>query len=962
MIVSERRLVMLEKYYERGESIGLEPPRSYYVPFDREQKSSDRREDSHRFLSLNGKWKVHEYGSVLEADRFWEETPEKEIPVPSCVQYFGMDHFQYSNVRYPFMFDPPRVPSLNPAFHFSKVYMADDPIEAGDRTYIVFEGVDSCFYLYVNGKFAGFSQITHRASEFDITDYVHRGENKIDVLVLKWCFGSYLEDQDKWRFTGIIRDVYLLFRPQYHITDYKINTALSNDGATVTFENLGKVAAIVRFEGKELPVEGGRSAVFTVKEPLLWSAESPYLYDLEIVCMEEVIYEKVGIRTVEIKNGIFLVNGKAIKLRGVNRHDFHPLRGAAVTEEDMLADVRRMKQFNVNAIRTSHYPASPLLYRICDELGMYVMSESDAESHGAVACGGEGNVFQKFAQIPENPIFEANLCERERSNVEWNKNHPCVVIWSLGNEAGWGRNFFAAIETIRKIDGRPIHYEGITCIDRTHYMNDEYYKAPLDMVSRMYPEVSWMRNEYLNDPRETRPLVLCEYAHAMGNGPGGLMDYWKTIESNDRFMGGFIWEWFDHGILTDGAGYRYGGDYGEEVHDGNFCIDGIVFPDGSPKPGTWQMKKAYQPAVISKSGNSLTVFNKYYFIPLKGKIKIYSADKNRVQEYDICIPPRHKEKFDIGESEDLRVQIFTEDAEEPVAWESFCKETYKRRKFVRERARILDEGRYLRITAGKSNYAIDKTSGILCNVSACGEDLGGIRPNVWRAPTDNDCRDRIEWENAGLDKAKFDLVSYEVKGSSVSVKIKVGCYNSLRPWLDLNLKYDFSESGVRIGIDYLVRKGYFTSLPRIGFEMALPKTFRKLHYRAYGPGETYNDLYEYAVKGTFDSCVEEEYVHYIRPQECGSHWGADFAEVSDGTVAVRAEGMRSFSALLYSSQQLISCRHDDELPASDGCYFCADLYMGGLGTASCGPATRSDLRVPDYGKGEICFFWDKIGE
>lgn len=950
---------MLEKYYEHGESIGLEAPRAYYVPFARGQKPSTRREDSHRFMSLNGIWKIHEYESVLEADHFWENDPDSEISVPSCVQYAGLDHFQYTNTRYPFMFDPPRVPSINPAYHYTKTFTADDPISVGDRTYIVFEGVDSCFYLYVNGRFVGFSQITHRSSEFDITDYVHLGENRLDVLVLKWCFGSYLEDQDKWRYTGIFKDVYLLFRPQYHITDYKITTALQNNTATVKFENLGKIAALVRFEGKELPVEGGRSATFTVEEPLLWSAESPYLYDLEIVCREEIIFEKVGIRTVEIKNGIFLFNGKPIKLRGVNRHDFHPDRGAAVTEEDMLMNIRQMKRFNVNAIRTSHYPSSPLFYKICDELGMYVMSESDVESHGSCECGGEGNYFQKFAQIPENPIFCDQLCERERSNVEWNKNHPCIIIWSMGNEAGWGKNFLAAIETVRKLDDRPIHYEGIWCMDRMHYMNNEYYTAPVDMASRMYPEISWMENDYLNDPRETRPLVLCEYAHAMGNGPGGLMNYWKTIESNNRFMGGFIWEWFDHGIRYKNSGYRYGGDFGEDVNDGNFCIDGIVFPDCSPKPGTWQMKKAYQPAVFTRSGNTLTVFNKYYFIPLQGRLKIFYADKNETQTLDIDIRPRQKEKFLIKPAEDLRIQLFTENDSEPIAWESFYTKKFTRSILPHEHTLIEDEGRYIQITAGQSQYKIDKTSGIICSVSAYGKSLGAISPNVWRAPTDNDILDRPAWENACLNKAKFDLVGYTIKGSSVSVQIKAGYYNSLRPWMDLNLCYNFAESGVNIDISYLTRKEYFPSLPRLGFEMALPKSFCKLHYCAYGPGESYSDLYEYTAKGIYDSDIKDEYIHYIKPQECGSHCGADFAQLSDGALAVRVEGIRSFSALPYNSKVLAECRHDDELPVSEKSYLCADLYMGGLGTASCGPGVRDELRVPDHGKGCITFFWIK---
>ena len=953
---------MLAKYYEKDKSVGVLPPRAYFIPFERGQKRSDSREDSRRFQSLNGTWKIRPYESVLDADKFWEDTPADEIPVPSCVQYYGYDNFQYVNDRYPFMYDPPRVPAHNPAYHFTRTFTADDALSVGDRVYLLFEGVDSSFYLYINGRFVGFSQIAHKVSEFDITDYVCMGENRIDVLVLKWCFGSYLEDQDKWRFTGIFRDVYLLFRTQYHITDYKITTAIEKDHAVVTFENKGKVGALVRFEGKELPVEGGRSASFIVKEPRLWSAEAPYLYDMEIICREEVIFERVGIRTVCIKNGIFLINGKPVKLRGVNRHDFHPDRGAAVTEDDMRFSLTQMKKFNVNAVRTSHYPSSPLLYKMCDELGLYVMSESDLESHGSQRSRKEGTYQQRLALMAENPVFRDQVCERQSVNVEWNKNHPCVVIWSLGNEAGWGANFIAASELVHSLDSRPVHYEGFWEMDRMHYMNGEFYTVPLDMLSRMYPQTSWMTDEYLTDPRETRPLVLCEYAHAMGNGPGGLEDYWKVIESNDRFMGGFIWEWFDHGIRYKTQGYRYGGDFGEKVHDGNFCLDGIVLPDCSPKPGTYEMKKVYQPAAISLSGKSLRIFNKYYFIPLRGTLKVTCPATGDVRECVIEIPPRQKIVCEgmVADNTNVRVEIFAESVGEPVAWENFYSAKFVKTDLPRRKTEISDEDRFVRVTAGDSVYTLDKTSGILTSVKAFGRELGAIRPNVWRAPIDNDMNEKIDWYTAGLNRVVCDMTDYKIQGNSVTVGIRMGEYSSWRPLVSLRIRYEFAEEGVRLYTEYLTERGYFISLPRIGFRLCLPAEFSKLRYCAYGPGESYNDLYTYCAKGEYTSSVKEEFVHFVRPQECGSHWDADYAELSDGTLTVRAEGMRSFSALPYSQEMLTETPHDDELPEkAEGTFFCADLYMGGLGTNSCGPAVRQDRRVPESGSGTITFFWSK---
>ena len=371
---------MLNTYYNQDKTVNTEALRAYYVPFGAEQERGAR-EESSRFLSLNGTWSIRAYESPLDADGFWEGEGEDKIPVPSCVQYFGYDYFQYTNISYPFPYDPPVIPQKNPCFHYSR--RIELQRAEGERLYMVFEGVDSCFYLYVNGHFVGFSQGSHRISEFDITPYAENGENKVDVLVLKWCYGSYLEDQDKWRFTGIFRDVYCLRRPEGHITDYKIETYINGSDGELVFENRSPLPIELYLCGESRVAEVGERVSFLIKNARLWSAEAPYLYTLRLSAKGEVIYEQVGIRTAEVKDGLFLVNGKPIKLYGVNRHDFHPERGAAVTYEDMKRDILLMKSLNVNALRTSHYPASPLLYELCDEYGLYVMSESDVETHGS---------------------------------------------------------------------------------------------------------------------------------------------------------------------------------------------------------------------------------------------------------------------------------------------------------------------------------------------------------------------------------------------------------------------------------------------------------------------------------------------------------------------------------------------------------------------------------------------------
>ncbi|MDE7395131.1 MAG: glycoside hydrolase family 2, partial [Clostridiales bacterium] len=656
---------MLKKYYEQDKCIGVCASRAYYVPFEKGAAVEYEREDSERFTSLNGTWRITPYESVLDADEFWLESGEKEIPVPSCVQFYGYDNIQYTNVRYPFPFDPPHVPNKNPCYHYSRTFTWNG--KEDERAYLVFEGVDSCFYVYVNGREVGFSQISHRISEFDITKFVQAGENKLDVLVLKWCMGSYLEDQDKWRFTGIFRDVYLLRRPKTHITDYKIVTDIVGKDGIVRFENRSPLAVTLSLCGQTQTVKSGETGAFTVKNAVFWSAETPYLYDLRIEGGDEVIFNRVGICTSCVEKGLYLFNGKPIKFYGVNRHDFHSLKGAAVDKADMLNDLLLMKKMNVNAIRTSHYPSSPLFYELCAEYGFYVVSESDIECHGCITCGDDENEFAtQYGLLAEDARFDGSRLMRETCNVEEHKNFACVAIWSLGNEAGYGKGMRLAAEKVHELDARPVHYEGLWEISRTNYGKLGYYDQPLDVVSRMYPTPEWMKNDYLNDPNEKRPLMLCEYLHAMGNGPGGFTEYWDVIESSPRFMGGFIWEWADHGIRTE-KGYRYGGDFNEYEHDGNFCIDGITSPDRAIKAGTLAMKKAYQPLLFKKNGTMLTVLNKNYFAAECGTLRI---KQNAETTVSVCIAPRETIALDC-ETGDLTVRYYRGNEAEEVAREQF---------------------------------------------------------------------------------------------------------------------------------------------------------------------------------------------------------------------------------------------------------------------------------------------------
>lgn len=948
----------MEKYYEQSKNINLCAARAYYVPFEKGQKISYDRTDSARFTALNGIWKIKAYESVLDAENFLNEPCEKEIPVPSCVQYHGLDWFQYTNCYYPFPFAGTVVPNKNPAYHYTRTVTLDT--DTDEKIYFVTEGVDSCFYLYVNGQFVGFSEISHKVGEFDITPYVKQGENKIDMLVVKWCMGSYVEDQDKWRFTGIFRDVYLLRRPKNHITDYKIDTDIVDNDGVVTFTPKDTLQTRVTFNG-ETQETNGQPLTFHVKNARLWSAETPYLYPMQIECNGEVIFQRVGIRTSKVANGLYLFNGKPIKFYGVNRHDFHPEKGAAVSLEDMQRDLTLMKKLNVNAIRTSHYPSSPLLYQLADEMGFYVMSESDVESHGCQAAWNEKNEWTKdIGIIAEDERYYDTILERQIFNVENHKNHACVVIWSMGNECGWGQNFIKLAHEMHAWDSRPLHYESDSNYFPGKYTKDDYYSWELDMDSRMYSSVHWLKDIFLKDERETRPMVYCEYAHAMGNSPGDLKGYWEVIESNERLMGAFIWEWADHGVSYGGKTERYGGDFGEAVHDSNFCIDGIVTADRRCKAGTYSMQYFYQPLQFTKTDGAVCAYNKNYFAPLTGTLTV--KDANGTQSFAICIAPRERIQIPCQADQTVYVEFVKQGESEPCAHQQFYVNAYLPRAFEEKGVKITENMRYVYVRAGANEYTLDKTSGEIVDVKVDGESLGGVSFNIWRAPLDNDRNIRREWERRFVHLARPNAHSVTIKGNTVQVDIGVGYARSIY-LVEAKLTYTFHGDGIEIAIDYNTEKKYgyeyYPYLPRIGWRMKLDKRFDSLRYLAYGNGETYADMFDHAIKAEYTANVQDEYFPYAKPQESGSHYAPEYATVTDGKYYVHAEGMRSFSAIGYSAETLMKAMHNDELPAMDGTYFCVDYYMSGLGTGSCGPAVQEPYQTPAAGEGVVRLYFGK---
>ena len=591
----------------------------YFIPFANGQDPFLTREKSRRFKLLNGRWSFSYYSSLIDLPddfaqvKFAQKVLDggKKIPVPSNWQLHGYDKAQYTNVDYPIPYNPPFVPDENPVGVYYKTY---DYKADGLERILCFEGADSCIYVYVNGSFCGFSEVSHHTSEFNITKFLHEGQNIITVAVLKWCFGTYFEDQDKIRLSGIFRDVYILSRPEKRISDYRVRTSTGNLELTVygadSQVELTNPAGKLLFTG---PAKKGQTLKIKVASPELWSAETPVLYKLTLQTKDEIIGEEVGFRNITVEKGVLKINGKAIKFRGTNRHDSYADTGYTASLAQLEKDLQLMKQHNINAIRTSHYPNAPIFYKLCDKYGFYVIDEADLEMHGSVSVNNtphwDWSDYSGIALAASNPLFYKGILDRQKICLTRDINRPCVIIWSMGNESGNGHNFTKAAEWIKSFDNtRLLHYESV------HNQGDTT-DASFDLVSRMYPSpLDWSR--FPENKKEKRPFILCEYCHAMGNGPGDLEDYHKVFHSSDRFCGGFIWEWCDHSIVMgkakDGSiKFGYGGDWGEKHNDNNFCCDGLTYPDRRPHTGLLEAKQVYRPVrvAIDKENTSFTFWN-----------------------------------------------------------------------------------------------------------------------------------------------------------------------------------------------------------------------------------------------------------------------------------------------------------------------------------------------------------------
>ena len=997
--------MIVPRYYEDLSVLheNTMPARAYFIPASKRMDNLvEHREESDRMQLLNGTWKFQYFNSIYDVQEpFFEKDYDTEnfdeIQVPSVWQMAGYDTHQYTNIRYPFPFDPPYVPQDIPCGTYAHTFVYHKD-ENASKAFLNFEGVDSCFYVWINGSYVGYSQVSHMTSEFDITDLLRDGENSIAVLVMKWCDGSYLEDQDKFRMSGIFRDVYILKRPKQAISDYHIKTRIEDMLAKVEIEMkfyspLNVKISIEDRNGAVVALgsiaEEG-TAVLEIASPELWNTENPYLYKLILETENEVIVDHIALRKIEIKDQVIYLNGQKIKFRGVNRHDSDPVTGFTINPEQITTDLTLMKQHNFNAIRSSHYPNAPFFYEMCDKYGFMVIDEADIEAHGPFMIyrkeDTDYNRFKRWNEkIADDPVWEEAIVDRVKLMVERDKNRFCIVMWSMGNESAYGCNFEKALEWTKNFDP-----DRITQYESARYRNyDETYDySNLDVYSRMYPALSEIQ-EYL-DKDGSKPFLLVEYCHSMGNGPGDFEDYFQMIQDNDKMCGGFVWEWCDHAIAHGTAEngktiYAYGGDHGEEIHDGNFCMDGLVYPDRTVHTGLLEYKNVYRPArVISynKESGELVLHNYMDFDDLKDYVKIsyeltqdgLVISKGILPEFSVAPHGEGKTNLKINVPENgkcylkliyhLKKELPLLDEDHILGFDEIevskedtkCKlaEKWIPKTVVDSELQVNENDTQIHIKGREFAYTIDKRTALFTEMKFAGREYLNhpMELNIWRAPTDNDMYIKSEWKKAHYDKAYTRAYTTEVAQGKHGVKITSHASvvaETVQKILDVTITWKIEAAG-KIDADIAVTKDdEFPDLPRFGVRMFLDKKLSAARYFGMGPQESYCDKHQAASHGLYQANVDDLHEDYIRPQENGSHYDCEYVELNNSRygIVVSAENAFSFNASYYTQEELEEKTHNYELTESDSVVFCVDYALNGIGSNSCGPVVLEQYRFDD---------------
>lgn len=988
-------MIKIEKYWEDLNvlQVNREAPRASFMPYaDIDSAEAGKRGRSPFYQTLNGSWKFQYHTSVTNVkEEFYSESFDAagwdDLIVPSCWQTNGYDQLHYTNIKYPFPCDPPFVPNDNPAGLYVREFQVSEEWNDKEKV-VVFEGVNSCFYLWVNGQFVGYSQGSRMPAEFNLSPYLKQGNNRMAVMVLKWCDGTYIEDQDVWRFSGIFRDVYMLARDSHHIRDVFCKPELSSNyrDATLRCEVESHGLIEVRAELKDAAgvvigtcsshVDGTVTMEILVEEPKLWHAEEPYLYNLYVYSGSEVLRFPIGFRSVEIRDGVFMINGKAVKLKGVNRHDSHPELGQTVPIQHMIADLKLMKQHNVNTIRTSHYPNDPRFLALCDEYGFYVIDEADLECHGVLLAG-------DYHMLTKIPAWEKAFVERAIRLVERDKNHASIVIWSMGNESGYDRNHMAMARWTRERDAsRPVHYEGAARRYKGHTDTDF-----LDMESEMYATVEYVE-QYGSDENNHKPLFLCEYSHAMGNGPGDLKNYWDVIYKYPKLMGGCVWEWCDHGVLTTTAEgvpfFAYGGDFGDAPNDKNFCIDGLVSPDRKPHAGLLELKKVIAPIKIKSNDLKLGTFevsNLYDFRDLS-----HIAISWKLEAEGLLIAQGQITSIDAAPHETVLISVpyewpqsvkgpclltFSCNLKEMTRWAAVGHEvTFEQFELEAPMAaaplvQTSRTGRSLRsdvdgqlctISGFDFRHVFDVEKGTFVHISKNGVPMieQPLKFNIWRAPTDNDRYIKQTWSNEGYDRAVTKVYNVELTQQTEqlmewTVQFSMGGYIKL-PILHGTAVWRLDGAGIiSLQVNVKVREELIF-LPRFGLQVTMPQGMEEVEYLGFGPHESYVDKRQSVRKGKYVLSVDEMYVPYIMPQENGSRYGTEWAVVSNKLgmgLSFHGQEPISFNAAHYKPEDLTQADHQHELVKRKETIVHLDYKMSGVGSNSCGPELLEPYRLDE---------------
>ncbi|MDD6799420.1 MAG: glycoside hydrolase family 2 TIM barrel-domain containing protein [Firmicutes bacterium] len=971
--------------------VNCEKPRAYFVPFgDAASARRDIRSESVFFKSLCGDWDFKWYPSPADVCDFTAPGFDRgfmdKLSVPMNWQMEldrGYDKPNYTNVNYPIPVDPPFVPDDNPCGLYIRDFVLPDSA-SGKDIYLNFEGVDSCFYLWVNDRFAAYSQVSHMTSEINITNYVRPGTNTLKVLVLKWCDGSYLEDQDMWRMSGIFREVYLLYRDRKHIRDIFVRPELSSDFSSaevsVGLDTIGDCKIGYTFyspcgcvvSSGEIILDGEGNVGFSVPDAKLWSDENPQLYSLEIVCGEEYITIPVGLRKIEIVSGVIMINGKPVKAKGVNRHDSHHLLGHATPLSHMYNDLLMLKQNNVNMIRTSHYPNDPRFTGMCDRLGIYVCDETDLECHGMH--------IDNFA-ISNDPEWKNAYLDRAERMVERDKNHPCIIFWSLGNESGFGDNHRAMSRWIRSRDNsRLVHYEG--CNQAKDLGIGD---GTTDIMSRMYCDLNGIKGILNLEDYKNSPFFLCEYAHAMGNGPGGLEDYWKLCYSEPRFFGGCVWELTDHSVATGDKyadpKYTYGGDFGDHPNDGNFCVDGLVFPNHKPGTGMFELKQAIKPVdarIVDEEKGEVAIVSRRFFRDLSD-ISVYwklendgeTAASGFIPSLDVAPMSETVYTLDYSDAPKHGVRMLTLSYRQnrPTKWADAGYEVGFTQLALSSAAPeyaaparpfapifVSDGERLITIKACEAEYVFDKHNASLVSLKDNGKEFlaAPARVSMWRAPIDND---HYIWSvrDKGLDVADVKCYECRIKERTentvvVGARVSYG-HHTYKPSVYADISFSvYADGSCEFGYDVDIRDMSLPPLPRFGLALTMPEGVEFARYFGYGPTESYSDKKISTSLGVYSTTSNDNFVPYVRPQENSSHFGCKWATVGTanghGLRFTSDTGDFYFNISHYSEYDL-AVRHNFDLKKRKETIVHIDYKLDGIGSASCGPQPEAEYKFSE---------------